>query len=278
MDVMKAAFVEQGEIQYTADTFDTTAWDAATLTNTASIGLSVQSDKGIIEEIIEPITVSLQGIVDVLGDGRISFRSRDPEAPASRTIYQDEIIGGPNIEIQTDEVVSDIQVSYSPSFIGRNVALTAEYSTGADAVTAAFAIKSTQPISPVQTVLTEEADALAVGAEVASTSQEPQEIVSITIPLTEEQIQLLEVVQVNVGRPHKEDWRVYEVLERSIGLQNSELAQDLLLRRLPGRVADFSLPTVFDEGLYSGTATETLDGGPFSNDLIDVYYDEGTVA
>ncbi|HMA77925.1 MAG TPA: hypothetical protein VKP88_02170, partial [Candidatus Paceibacterota bacterium] len=183
-----------------------------------------------------------------LGDGRISFRSRDPEAPASRTISQDEIIGGPNIEIQTDEVVSDIQVSYSPSFIGRNVALTAEYSTGADAVTAAFAIKSTQPISPVQTVLTEEADALAVGAEVASTSQEPQEIVSITIPLTEEQIQLLEVVQVNVGRPHKEDWRVYEVLERSIGLQNSELAQDLLLRRLPGRVAVFPFALLAEDG------------------------------
>jgi len=272
LDIMKDAFVEQSELPYTADTFDTVAWDAATASNTASVGLSVQSDKGVIEEIVEPITVSLQGIVDVLGDGRISFRSRQPDAAISRAIYQDEIIGAPDFEIKTDEVVSSVVVEYSPSFVDRS-SLSTEYTTGQDTVTALFAIKSSRPVSPVETVLTEEADALLVGAEIADTSQAPQEIVQIVTPLTTDVINLFDVIQVNVGRPQQADWRVYEVLERTVGLSNGELSVDLLLRLLHDREA---VTEPWDEGLYSMSVDVRYNQGLFS-ETADTFADEGTI-
>jgi hypothetical protein len=124
-------------------------------------------------------------------------------------------------------------------------------------------------------VLTVEADALAVGEEVASTSSDPQELVPITVPLETEQIQLFDVIQVNVGRPQQEDWRVYEVLERSLVLLNGELAIELFLRRLPNRTPNFDELVVYDEGTFADTPTQTLDEGTVENDLIDAYLDEG---
>jgi hypothetical protein len=91
-------------------------------------------------------------------------------------------------------------------------------------------------------------------------------------------VQLFDIVQVDVGRPGVADWRVYEVLERTIGLQNGELVSELVLRRLVDRQPDFTVATDFDEGLYSQAATFTWDAGPYSNELIDVYYDEGEIA
>jgi hypothetical protein len=92
--------------------------------------------------------------------------------------------------------------------------------------------------------------------------------VQITIPLDTEQIQLFDVIQVNVGRPHQQDWRVYEVLERSLVLSNGELAIDLFLRRLPGRVASFpfALTTESNEALLTeaGVFILTDQGAPES--------------
>jgi hypothetical protein len=253
LDIIRDVFAEQGELQYTVDTFDTTQWSAQTTANPQPVGISIQSDKGLIEELVEPITVSLQGIVDVLGDGRITFRPRDPDALISHTIYQYQIIEGPTFDLKTDEVVSSVVVTYSPNFVDSDDTLQAIYDDKRTQVAARYAIDNPNPVSPVPTVLTEEADALAVGEEVASTSSDPQELVPITVPLETEQIQLFDVIQVNVGRPKQEDWRVYEVLERSLVLLNGELAIELFLRRLPGRVASFpfGLETEAEEPLLT---------------------------
>jgi hypothetical protein len=86
------------------------------------------------------------------------------------------------------------------------------------------------------TVLTDEADALAVGEEIASTSRDPQTLVSLTIRLQADQIQLFEIVQADIGRPRQTDVRVFEVLSRTLALRGGELLVDLRLRQLPGRV------------------------------------------
>jgi hypothetical protein len=66
-------------------------------------------------------------------------------------------------------------------------------------------------------------------------------------------VQLFDIVQVDVGRPGVADWRVYEVLERTIGLQNGELVSELVLRRLVDRVASFpfALTTETPEALLT---------------------------
>lgn len=276
LDIIKDAFVEQADLPFGADTFDTAEWAAQTSANTQSVGLSVQSDRGIIEEIVEPITVSLQGIVDVLGDGRITFRPRDPDAPAVRSFRQDELLQTDvTFDINADDVVSSVVVEYAPSAVDRDDTLQAAYTDEESAVTARYGLKKA---ATVTTALTEEADAIAVGVEVMSTSADPQETVSIVTVLDTNPVQLFDIVQVDVGRPGVSDWRVYEVLERSVGLQNGELVSELVLRRLVDRVAVFVPVTNFDEGLYSEVATLTWDGGSFSNDLIDTYYDEGEIA
>jgi hypothetical protein len=66
--------------------------------------------------------------------------------------------------------------------------------------------------------------------------------VSVTIPLAVDVIRLLDVVQIDIGRVGVQDWVVGEVLERSLGLQNGELAVELLIRVLPDRQPiDFAL-------------------------------------
>jgi hypothetical protein len=242
LDIMKAAFGDQAELAYSADTFVTSEWDAAAAANTQSIGISVQSSGGIISELIEPVTVSLQGIVDVLGDGRITFRARDPERAVSRSIYKDEMLEEPGIEIKTDEVVSTIVVSYGRGWATGASSLRTVYSAEASGVTGRYGIDTTKPLGVVDTALATESDAIAVAQEIATTSLDPQTLVSVTIPLAVDVIRLLDVVQIDIGRVGVEDWVVGEVLERSLGLANGELAVELLIRVLPDRQPiDFAL-------------------------------------
>lgn len=235
LDIVKDALAEQAEIPFVSTTYDTTEWNTQTDANTQSIGLSIQSERGVIDEVVEPITVSLQGIVDVLGDGRLTFRPRDPDAGISRVIYQDEIIGVPDFEINTEDVVSTVVVQYAPSFVNQDNSLTAIYTDDRESVTAGYGIDSPKPVSPVKTVLVDEADALAVGAEIATTSTDPQRFVSITLPIDTETISLFDVVQIDVGRPRTEDWKVYEVLDKSLGIQGGLIVNKIRARLLPDR-------------------------------------------
>jgi hypothetical protein len=273
LDIMKAIFGDQAELSYLSSTFDTTQWDAQTTANTQSIGLSVQSEDGLIEAAVEPITVSLQGIVEVLGDGRLTFIPRDPSAAIDRFIRQDELLEEPEIEIVTDEVVSTVTVEYARNFVADS-GLFARYTAEQTEVAAAYGVDSSQPISPVKTVLADKTDAEAVGEEIASTSSEPQTIISASILLDENPSQLFDIVQINVGRYDEVDWRVTEVLERGLTLRDGELVVDLVLRELPDRTPGDPDSVTFDEGTYSETPELTINEGEYA-DLVSGYETEG---
>jgi len=278
LDIMRDALANQGELPYTVDTFETTVWDAQTAANPQPIGLSLQTNRGLVEQIIEPITVSLQGIVDTLADGRLTFRPRDPLALPTRQINQEQILNEPAKTIEVDEVVSSLIIDYSPNFAGRDDSLSVEYTADQTAVTAAYGIVRSRPISPVQSVLTTEADALALAVEIASTSSEPQILTEITTQLDLDQYQLFEVIQADIGRPGAPDIRVWEILGRTYRLDDGELLSDLQLRQLQGRTPiPFGGKTTFTEGFFSQSATDTWDEGPYSNSSIDTFYDEGTL-
>jgi hypothetical protein len=273
LDIMKAIFGDQAELSYLASTFDTTQWGAQTAANTQSIGLSVQSEDGLIEAAVEPITVSLQGIVEVLGDGRLTFIPRDPSGDVARFIRQDELLEEPDIEIVTDEVVSTVTVEYARNFVADS-GLFARYTAEQAEVAATYGIDSSQPLSPVRTVLAEKTDAEAVGEEVASTSSEPQTIISASILLDENPSQLFDIVQINVGRYDEVEWRVTEVLERGLTLRDGELVVDLVLRELPDRTPIDPESVTFDEGTYSETPELTINEGEYA-DLASGYETEG---
>lgn len=249
LDIIKDAFVEQAAYVYTTTTFDTVAWEEETIQNAEAVGISIQSERGIIEEIVEPLTVSLQGIVDVLGDGRITFRSRNTDAASVKDIYQYEIIEGPEFVFNVDQVVSSITVDYAPNFFDRDDRLTAIYDEDETDVVSKYGIKTSRPISPVETVLFTEADALSLAAEISTTTSDPEQIVTVTIPLDEDEIQIFDIVQCDVSRPHAEPkWRVFEVLGFSPSFRNGQHIQQLRLRLLPDREASFEERIITEDG------------------------------
>lgn len=246
LDIMKDVLTEQGGTAFTVSTYDTTQWTAEQAAHPEPIGISVQSERGLIEEIIQPITVSLQGIVDVLGDGRLTFISRDTTAKVQRFIEQHDIIAGPSFSKDPDSVVSRIAVNYAPSFVDRTDVLTEVYEDQAAGVIARYGIDRTLPVSPVETVLTVAADALAVGAEVATTTADPETLVELTIPLDDTQTQLFDIVQADVGRPRSADYRVFEVLRIGLAFVSNELRLSFTLRELVDREPVFPEP-IFTE-------------------------------
>jgi hypothetical protein len=259
LDIMKAAFVEQAGLAYTSDNFDTTQWAAQTAALTQPVGLSIQSERGIIDEIVEPVTVSLQGVLEILGDGRVTFIPRDPDAAIARIIEQDEIIDGPTQDVQTDEVVSTVTVEYSRSAVSDEDTLQVTYSADREAVAGAYGVDTSQPISPVESVLTTSADALALAEEIAETSSAPQRIYALQIPLGTDTLNLFDVVQVDVGRYGETSYIVGEVLERSIGLDGQLFVVSLRVRELPDRDAITEVRIV-DSGVLRITDDESERG------------------
>jgi hypothetical protein len=256
LDIIKDAFVEQAEYPYTATTFDTLQWTIQTGVNDQAIGISIQSERGIIEEIVQPITVSLQGIVDVMGDGRMTFRPRDPSADSAKNVAQYDILEGPTFNFNVDKVVSSLVIDYAFNFLDREDRLSAIYDDEEIEVVSKYGIRTSKPVSPVETVLVNEADALEVAAEIATTTSNPEQIVEITIPLDEDEVNIFDVVQVDVSRPHAAaDWKVFEVLGRSPSYERGDYRQRLTLRLLPDRVARFS-ETIVTEVLQEDIITE----------------------
>lgn len=242
LDIVRDIFENQGQLFYGASTFDTTQWDAQAAAQTSAIGISIQSDRGLIEQLVEPITVSLQGVVDILGDGRVTFLPRDPAAPVTRSIDQSDIVGEPTIRIEAEDVVSNIIIEYAANSNDDDDVLTVDYTQNQGEVSAAYGVLRTRPVSPVRTALTTEANAILVAEEIATTSSDPQTIIEVRVPLSPEQYQLFQIVQVDIGRPRKADVRVCEILGRVLSLEDGQLFVDLTMRELPDRTEDqFSL-------------------------------------
>ena len=108
LDIIKDAYLKLANIPYINSTFNVSEWDVGTAANTQPVGISVQSDKGFTEQLIEPCMTSLQGIVDIQGDGRITFINRDITAPPTAIIKAVTQFDEPDIKINPELLVSEL--------------------------------------------------------------------------------------------------------------------------------------------------------------------------
>lgn len=252
LDIMKDAFLKLAGIPFIDSTYDVGQWNAQTTDNQQDIGASLQTDKGFVEELIEPIMTSLQGVVQTLGDGRISFFSRNIAVDPSEAINNYDQFADPTIDESTKELVSEILVEYSRDFVEKEP-LQIIYSD--DSVTSRYGIDRRDPISPVKTLLVNEAEAIAIAEEIAETSTDPQRIIGTTKKNVNKEIRLFDIVSVDTGELGEEKIEYGEVLNISPDYIGKR--QTYTIRIVP----DYEAPIILEGFVHSNGLNESSGHG-----------------
>jgi hypothetical protein len=249
LDIMRAAFDYFGNTPFLNSTFDLVAWTVQTLANTQPVGLSVLSTKGFVENIIEPITVSLQGVVITTGTGLITFLNRDTEAVIKSRFAFDELLSRPSVKYDTESFVSSVAVEFSRDFAERE-AIVEEDTTLEESVIRDYGLKTRGDISPVESVLANRADAVLLGAEIMRTSQTPDRICTFIVKVSNDTMDLnpFDLVDVDLGRFGSPDRKKVEVLSISPDYNRYEVT-------ISGRILediddDLAAPSLYGPGLY----------------------------
>lgn len=256
LDIIQFAFNEFGNTPFVTSTFDTVEWSQQSAINNQPVGLSIQSTRGFTESIIEPITVSLQGVVITRGDGLITFLNRDTEAAASARFTFDELLSRPTISYNTDSFVSSVAVGFSKDFV-KDRSVIEENTTFEDSIIQAYGLKTRGDISPVESVLRDRADAISLGNEIMDTSKSPDRLLSFTVKLSSDTIGLtpFKLVDVDSGRYNSPDRKKVEILSISPDYNRYEVT-------ISGRILediedDLAAPSLYGPGLYG----ESVYGG-----------------
>jgi hypothetical protein len=249
LDIMRAAFDYFGNTPFLNSTFDLVAWTVQTLANTQPVGLSVLSTKGFVENIIEPITVSLQGVVITTGTGLITFLNRDTEAVIKSRFAFDELLSRPSVKYDTESFVSSVAVEFSRDFAERE-AIVEEDTTLEESVIRDYGLKTRGDISPVESVLANRADAVLLGEEIMRTSQTPDRICTFIVKVSNDTMDLnpFDLVDVDLGRFGSPDRKKVEVLSISPDYNRYEVT-------ISGRILediddDLAAPSLYGPGLY----------------------------
>ena len=212
LDIIRACFLKLANIPYIASTYNIPEYGQGILDNTQPVGISIATDRGFIESVIAPITTSLQGIVDIQGDGRITWRSRDDTRPVLEEILINDLFGEPKIVENTQETVSELTINYAPDFTDRKKDLTYNYSDKKSEVISNYGINRKTPLSPVQTILFAQSDAEDIAEEIMETSDQPsREITGTTVEYIED-AKLFDIIGIDTGRYGSENLEYGEIL------------------------------------------------------------------
>lgn len=214
LDIIRACFLTCADVPYIATTFDLAQWALETTAHPQPIGISVQSDGGFIEQIIQPVTVSLYGYVDILGDGRISFRSRDITNPVGDTIEKVDQTNEPAINIDPQKCVSELYIKYSPNFVDDEKYLSYVYDALKDQIITLYGINRRDPISPVETVLVNKSDVEDYGALLMETIGSPEKQITVEA-LRMIDLPLLSILGINIGKNGATEYAYGEIIEFS---------------------------------------------------------------
>jgi len=260
LDIIRAAFLLFASIPFLNSLFETVKWTAETVANPDAVGISIQSDKGFIEEIVEPVCSSLQGVVEIMGDGRISWSSRDLTVLPITSIphiYAIDQIDYPKIKLTPEQIVSELAITYAPNFKVKEDLITYVYAVDRDDIIVNYNINRREPISPLKTILFDEADVLALAIEVMSTSAGPERIITVEHD-TIIKARLFSIIGIDTGLFGNERFEYGEILELSPDYKS--MTQVITMRTIPGYA-----PLIFKMGFgYSDKPIGSIDYG-YSN-------------
>jgi len=263
LDIIKAAFGKLANTPFLNSTFDVATWTAETVKNPEPVGLSVASDKGFIEELVQPLCTSLQGVAEILGDGRVSFASRDIFAPVTYTIPAGDQTDEPAIKDAPDSVISELLIEYSPDFRAKT-ALNYLYSAEKNSVVLLYGINRREPISPLKTLLTTVADAENLALEVMATSKQPERVIEVTCRGFIKNPRLFSIFKVDTGTYKNPVYEYGELLGIAPDLINK--SQTFTIRVIPG---------------YSGASDALIYSGNVYSDGVELLtneYSDGTAS
>jgi hypothetical protein len=253
LDIIKDVYLKLLSIPYIESTFERGQWNSETIKNDESVGISIQSDKGFIEELVEPITASLQGVVEILGNGKISFSSRDTSNIASDqipVIYSYDQIEIPEIEQKPDEVVSELVLQYAPNFKDDDDVLQYVYTTDKVSVITNYGINRRDPLSPVETILTEQADVISLAQEIMETSNQPARYITVESTRLLLNSRLFSIVGIDTGLLDNENIEYGELL--SIEPNYNDFRQTVKIRVIPDYTPiELAQGTFYGEKIYN---------------------------
>jgi len=272
LDIIRAAFLLFASIPFLNSLFETVKWTSETVSNPDAVGISIQSDKGFIEEIVEPVCASLQGVVEIMGDGRISWSSRDltvlPITSIPHICAIDQI-DYPKIKLTPEQIVSELAITYAPNFKVKDDLITYVYTVDRDDVIVNYNINRREPISPLKTILFDEADVLALAIEVMSTSAGPERIITVEHD-TIIKARLFSIIGIDTGLFGNERFEYGEILELSPDYKS--MTQVITMRTIPGYV-----PLIFKMGFgFSNKIIGSIDYGYSNKPLGSVTNGYGT--
>jgi hypothetical protein len=104
-------------------------------------------------------------------------------------------------------------VNYSPDFVDDDFTLSVEDTNSRETVIQTFGLDRREPLSPLKTVLSDRADALAIAEEIMETSADVESPVTIEVPYrTGFVLYPFDMVTLDIGRYGQADWKSCEVL------------------------------------------------------------------
>jgi hypothetical protein len=258
LDILRAGFLYLTGIPYIASTFDTIIWDQETLNNPQSIGISLQKDKGFIESLIEPVTTSLQGVVEILGDGRISAAFRDTtEIPIVNIphIYGYDQLDLPKILVDPKQTVSELNIEYAPNFKISDDKLSFVYTDDSETVIRDYSIDRRDPLSPVKTVLNDVSDVEDLAIEIMETSASPNRLIkAISINILTG-VRLFSIIGIDTGVNGQENIEYGELL--NLDPDYNKFTQSVDIRVIP----DYSPLTYIQGWGYSNLPINSENDG-----------------
>ena len=111
LDVIVDILEHYGDVTFSSDTYNTTEWAAARAL-VPDVAIYDHHSHTLISA-IEDICISVAGSFLVQNDGKYTFRLTDEARSSAMTILQDEQIGDPRAEFQTDRVLTSCIIEYS---------------------------------------------------------------------------------------------------------------------------------------------------------------------
>lgn len=249
LDVIEDLMLNFGDISFITSNFDVTEWNLAKA-NAYDVGIFINSPDDLID-IIGKIIASVFGIFFSKNNGLYTCRIFDEDRTPSKTIQNYEWIGDPKIQNNGSEFLSSIRILYNQDLTEE------EYSNylNTDYEEEALLRYKAYQQRDIETLLYNEADAIAISNIQMSQSAEVKDIVTRKVKMQHYDLELGDFIIANPSTRSTgaiNDFQVWEIVGKSWNLNRFEIA--LTMKNIKEYVESRLLQTYKTSGssVYTG--------------------------
>lgn len=196
LDIIKDMLANYLDITYSSDTYNTTEWEAFAARDT---GLYI-GKKEDVKKAIERICLCNFGCFMVEGDGRFTFRKSNVSAAPVKTIEIDEELTRASARYNSAEYLTSLVINYDKDQ-GDNEYVSYPYKEKEAEV---FLLYKTYREKEFNTILTSEADALALALDIMSQADRIRPVHPVTAKTQAIDLRICDNIVVRVDRRDKQ--------------------------------------------------------------------------